>query len=223
MTEPAFKRDPTVWLDPHIEGDKNPVALLDTYLRSYTGGRFEILADTGHPNELTANDLAAVSMLSVNVPPRVAAWLLDPTGAAQVTALLGQIAPAPIWEQSADVLTDPDGALVRLDALLRAQTTQLPAREAKNEVGAVIASKLLAAKRPHLVPIYDVVVSGALGAPAGGWWLSWRNAMANPELRKRVKDVRDQVAESQPTAAALSDLRVCDAVIWMAEHGAITT
>lgn len=218
-TRPTFERDPIEWLDPEILGPKNPIELLDKYLRTYTGGRFEVLADATQPNTITARDIVAVSMLSVNVPPRAAAWLLDPTGARVVTELLAQIDPASMWEQPVDVIADPDGPLTRLWSLLRAPSTQLPAISDDNGIGPVIAGKLLAAKRPHLVPIYDRVVAGALVAPTGGWWKCWRSSTSNPLLRERVDQIRSAFAPAQPVALALSDLRVCDIVVWMAEHG----
>jgi hypothetical protein len=219
-TQPTFDRDPVEWLDPDIGGPKNPIDLLDNYLRSYTGGRFEITADATQPNAITPTDLVAVSMLSVDVPPRLAAWLLDPTGARIVTDLLTRIDSVPIWEQPEEVITDPAGPLTRLWSLLRAPSTQLPAIGDDNGVGPVIAGKLLAAKRPHLVPIYDRVVAGALGAPTGAWWRCWRTSMSNQLLREYVETIRSAVAPAQPMALALSDLRLCDIVVWMAEHGA---
>jgi hypothetical protein len=220
MTDPTFARDPIEWLGPEIEGPHNPSLLLDDYLARYSGGRFELVADSTRPNAITARDLVAVSMLSVNVPPRAAAWLLDPTGARIVTALLDQIDPAPIWEQPVDVVTDPEGPLTRLWLLLRSPSTQLPQGADDNGIGPVIAGKLLATKRPHLVPIYDRVVAGALGAPRGQWWDSWRTSMGNQLLRDQVAQVRATAAATHPLALALSDLRICDIVIWMAEHGA---
>lgn len=220
MTDPTFAREPAEWLDPDLPGPKNPAALLETYLARYTGGRFEVVAETTTPNAITARDIVAVSMLSVNVPPRAAAWLLDPAGARVVTALLEQIDPAPIWLQASDVITDPEGPLIRLWALLRAPSTQLPHVADENEIGPVIAGKLLAAKRPHLVPIYDRVVARALEAPNGRWWECWRASMSDEILRDRIRRVRATVAAAHPLALALSDLRICDIVIWMAEHGA---
>ena len=43
--------------------------------------------------------------------------------------------------------------------------------------------------------------------------------MTNPITRKRIDQIRSTVATEQPIAAALSDLRVCDIIVWMAEHG----
>jgi len=63
-------------------GDAGPVA--STAIRQYfedhyTGSQFERLAD-GDANRITANDIVAVSMLGVDVPPAVSVWLLGSDG-----------------------------------------------------------------------------------------------------------------------------------------------
>ncbi|MFJ1709305.1 DUF6308 family protein [Kitasatospora sp. NPDC088346] len=78
--------------------------------------------------------------------------------------------------------------------------------------GGVTAGKLLARKRPRLLPVYDRVVRCAVGRPAS-FWLSLRDALAadGRALHRHLLDLR--------TAAALpgtvSALRVCDIVVWM--------
>jgi hypothetical protein len=219
--DPRFGNDLNEWLDlGEAEAPNDPATLLRTYLESYTGSRFELLADADHPDRITANDLVAVTMLSVQVPPRAAAWILDPAGARTITGLLEQIDPAPIWEQPAEVITDAEGPLTQLWSLLRAPSTQLPALADDNGIGPVIAGKLLAAKRPHLVPIYDQHVAGALGAPNGTWWRCWRTALSDDRTRDRIEEIRSLATAAQPLASSLSDLRVCDIVVWMAAHGA---
>ncbi|WP_373071065.1 DUF6308 family protein [Gemmatimonas sp.] len=160
-----FARDLNEWLDlEHVSQPADPALVLGKYLASYTGGHLDLLADRDHPNRITANDLVAVTMLSVQVPPGAAAWMLDATGARIITDLLEQIDAAPIWEQPEEVIVDPDGPPTRLWSLLRSPSTQLPALDDDNGIGPVIAGKLLAAKRPHLVPIYDRYVADALNA-----------------------------------------------------------
>jgi hypothetical protein len=48
--------------------------------------------------------------------------------------------------------------------------------EAQHDVGWVTAGKLLARKRPRLVPVYDRVVMDAVGRPRK-FWLSLREAL----------------------------------------------
>ena len=75
----------------------------------YTGSAFDELILSSHPNRYTSDDLVAVSMLSVTVPPRAALTLLG--GAA--TRLLAAIpTSASLWEQPG--LLDRDGVAWQL-------------------------------------------------------------------------------------------------------------
>ncbi len=60
-------------------------------------------------------------------------------------------------------------------------------------MGWVSASKLLARKRPRLVPVSDRVVRCALGAPRGSWlWLNERFGEDDGELTMRLLGLREQ-------------------------------
>jgi Family of unknown function (DUF6308) len=95
------------------------------------------------------------------------------------------------------------------------------------KVGPTIVSKLLAAKRPHLFPIYDSYVADYL-LPAEHrarweWWDPWHRLLTGPDnrhLHTAVQAVRDQASNMRPDlpVEALSELRVLDIVIWMAEE-----
>ena len=45
------------------------------YREGFTGARFEQLTASDEPDYFTANDIVAVSTLSVTVPPPVSVWL----------------------------------------------------------------------------------------------------------------------------------------------------
>ena len=70
--------------------------------------------------------------------------------------------------------------------------------------------KLLARKRPHLIPVYDAVVKCALGKPKS-FWRSLHEAISADEhgLRPRLAELRADVPYQ------VSDLRILDVVIWM--------
>ncbi|HSH59276.1 MAG TPA: DUF6308 family protein [Acidimicrobiales bacterium] len=122
--------------------------------RGYTGSWFERIVDSDHPNRITPRDVAAVATLSVKVPAHVTIWLLG-DGAERVRALREQIpVDQAIWDVDADL--GPDGPAEELWQALRKATW---AGHSKR-MGFTKTSKLLAAKRPHLIPIYD---SGSLG------------------------------------------------------------
>lgn len=76
-------------------------------------------------------------------------------------------------------------------------------------MGKVRASKLMASKRPDLVPIRDRHLEAILGAP-DTWWDPWRQLASRPEIAELVDRV---------TPAHLVDrvtlLRRLDVILWM--------
>ena len=169
--------------------------------RAFTGSSFEKIPSPD-PFSITAEDIVAVSMLSVDIPPRCSEWLL---GEGQVTVrhLLEQI-PVEADIRNFPSLTDPDGPAWQLWNQLISFTG----------MGRTKTSKLLARKRNRLIPIYDSVVSKALGLQrSDNDWALWQNFMCETGIR----DFRQIANESG--ALHISDLRVLDIVIWMKEQG----
>lgn len=144
--------------------DKPAIALLECYYgrgahahhRPFTGAWFDIWDSTGTRaqdlDRFTADDLVAVSFLSVEIPALAAIELLD-LEANAFAGLLTALGPDRDLVQETDGWSD-DWAGWRLWRKLVA----LP------DVGATKASKLYARKRPRLRPIYDSVVAKVLGA-----------------------------------------------------------
>jgi hypothetical protein len=202
-----------------IEGDERDraVAALRKYFSSYTGSRFEVLADHDSPNEFTARDFVAVSTLSVNVPSAAVIWLLE-DGLEQVRELLAKIpGDVRIWDDDADL--SPDGAAWQLWALVRRHRWpegKVPA----SGIGPTKASKLLAAKRPHLVPVYDAYVAGALlDDPSDDYWSVWQERLRGDSGRA-LRDACDELKSEAGVPHSVSVLRVLDVAIWMRVHGA---
>lgn len=83
-------------------------------------------------------------------------------------------------------------------------------------IGWVTANKLIARKRPRLVPVYDTVVQDALRpGPNLVWDRLWHC------LDGHV-DIRDELASIRADAGGLEDislLRILDVVVWMRFHG----
>ncbi|MFF4504117.1 DUF6308 family protein [Streptomyces sp. NPDC001401] len=79
-------------------------------------------------------------------------------------------------------------------------------------IGWVTAGKLLARKRPRLVPVYDQVVRCVLGHPKS-FWLDLHAALRSDKwaLHHELTALR-QAAELPET---VSVLRICDVVLWM--------
>lgn len=80
------------------------------------------------------------------------------------------------------------------------------------DVGATIASKILARKRPHLIPIWDKVIGAVVGKDtAKDQWLNWHNLfMEDPDLAGRLTRIHQLSTVPTP----ISELRIMDAVLW---------
>jgi hypothetical protein len=87
---------------------------------------------------------------------------------------------------------------------------------AQDGVGWVTAGKILARKRPHLLPVYDHVVACAVGQPEG-FWSALHQALIenNAALQARLARLRDSTGIS-----GVSTLRVLDVALWMQHRGA---
>nr|WP_128806417.1 DUF6308 family protein [Streptomyces sp. Termitarium-T10T-6] len=173
----------------------------------FTGGRFEHLAGGGDrqqvANRFTAEDLIAVQTLSVTVPAPVALDLLEGPLGAQLSHLLRNI-PTGTDLADADASAVVDGS-----PAYRAWTLL----ENQHNVGWVIAGKLLARKRPRLLPVYDRVVRCALGRPLS-FWTELRTALRENDgaLHHRLLDLRQSAGLPQTVSA----LRVADVTVWIA-------
>lgn len=194
-------------INDHLFAD-DAAHVLARYLnfRDYSGAWFDTIGGRGDAPDVahrfTPADLVAVSTLSVTIPGWVAVELLD-RRAEEFSDLLTAI------PQDTDLheATDED-----LDAVFALQD----ALDTVTKVGHVTRSKLLARKRPRLVPIRDQHVLLALvGRKYGSFTRPLGDALRDSqEIRDRLEALRSQHQE-QP----LSLLRVLDIVVWMREHG----
>ncbi|WP_264029290.1 DUF6308 family protein [Cellulosimicrobium sp. SH8] len=169
----------------------------------WAGSRFERLAGGGDRPEtadrFTADDLVAVSLLSVNVPPHGAIQLLE-TRADEFGELLAEI---PHDLDLVDVESLPDGwAPHRLWEALRDI----------HGIGWVTAGKLVARKRPRLIPVYDTVVRAAV-KPTASFWDALHAALRADDgaLHRHLLSLRDEAGIGDDISA----LRVFDVVVWM--------
>ena len=172
----------------------------------FNGRHFERFSAMSDPNRFVATDVLAVEALSVKVPPNLAANLFD-IQLDQFNSLLRQIpADKDIWEVSdSDLdLGSPAAHLqYRLEGLPRIGPT----------ASKLIASKLMASKRPRLIPVIDTLVSELQQLRGGEFWLPMRNQLADPERRKKIADV----VSCAPDNVTL--LRRIDVALWMhAKH-----
>jgi len=175
----------------------------------YTGASFQVLAGRGDSDEcrdaITAGDIVAVSTLSVDVPAHASISLLG-SDAGCVTSLLRDIPVGLDLVDAEETDIAPTSAAGRLWTFLREDV----------RIGRTTTSKLMARKRPQLIPIYDSVVALELGLKGSkGHWAWMREVLLadGGALNRRAVGLQDT-----PGAGPLvSPLRVFDVVVWM--HG----
>ncbi len=160
----------------------------------FAGATFERLGQND-PRSIGTDDLLALTLLDVAVRPRGVRQVLGPEATFLATALQGLGGDAPLWEA---------------DDLLLSKASDLWRRLRRiDSIDAVTAGKLLARKRPQLIPIVDKWVIRALSAPSGQYWASIRTALQDPERRARIEACRGSAPECVTT------LRLLDVIIWM--------
>ncbi len=149
-------------------------------------------------------------MLSVTVPARAALYLLSGDGIERTEELLADVPTnVDLWHDGAADAMRRGGPAWQLWNLVRTASWPRPFDSVgHNDVGPTIASKLLAAKRPRLVPIEDTVVRDALG-PEVNKWSSWRDALRDESLRDLIADRTSSAPDH------MSLLRRIDVVVWM--------
>jgi hypothetical protein len=177
----------------------------------HIGCRFDTWAGGGARPEvadiITADDVIAVSLLGVAVPGRTAILLLDQQ-AEQYSALLAEIGPDRDLAEVPDDEIRPDWPAWRAHDVLRAL-------DGLDWVG---AAKLLARKRPRLIPAYDRAVRAALGGEHY-FWEPLRGSLRadGAALHHRLLAIRDQAG----VGTEISAIRVFDIIAWMDARGAV--
>lgn len=184
---------------------------LDSISPRYTGSYFEELsAVENDPGTITAADLLAVQTLSVKVPARAAIGILGDLSP-DITDLLAKIPAsrdlASVTDSEHEGLLGKESPAQQLWDLLR-QTGKK-----RWGIGATTASKIMARKRPHLIPIEDSVVNRVTKMDPKNSWGQWREALrVDGTLEARAADLRDHANRPE-----LTTLRTLDIVLWV--HG----
>ena len=174
---------------------------------AYSGRFFERLGGGGDAptvwDRFTAEDLLAVQMLSVSVPPETSIGILHGELGRKLNMLLRAIpTDVALGEVEASEHIADGAAADQAWNLLKQQP----------DTGWVTAGKLMARKRPHLLPVYDNVVRCALGAPKQ-LWQSLHAVLATEEAPTRTR-----LAELRASACIpgeVGNLRILDVVVWM--------
>ncbi|MER6357156.1 DUF6308 family protein [Streptomyces sp. NPDC001634] len=203
--------------------DENAVHLLVEYFtrrRSrgdlfYSGAHFERLGGGGDAEHVAdrfdTNDLVAITMLSVSLEPHGAINLLtDPDG--HWTQLLSLIPrDARLEDAGSDAFVAEGGPAWELwERLADKNHPNKP-----DGSGPVIAGKLLARKRPHLIPIYDIRVKQLFQRPKNdhSFWAALAAALRadNGTFYDQLVSLRDKAGIGEDIGV----LRVFDVIAWM--------
>jgi hypothetical protein len=176
----------------------------------FTGAHFERLGGGGDrpevAQEFMAEDLVAVTMLSVKVPAQAALRILGPDRS-RLSELLREI---PTDRDLVDVRPSEiadDWAPWLLDDALSDLTG----------LGRTTVSKLIARKRPRLVPIYDREVNKVLALNKGPLWRPLAEALQadGHALHQHLLALRDESG----VGSDISPLRVLDVIVWRTGKG----
>lgn len=189
------------------------VALLERYYRAnsfgvpdYSGARFEAVASLNpDPHSIGPAEFTAVSMLSVNIPAQAAIRLLG-RDAREIGELLEQIPDdRDIVDVSSAELATGSAASRLWDVL----------RRGGDRLGRTKTSKLIAAKRPRLIPIWDSFVEQATGLDTSDYWRRFQRVLTVDDYAvwNWLTDLRTHAPSVPPN---VSNLRILDVLLWMA-------
>lgn len=175
----------------------------------YTGRRFERFEGGGDRPQtrdvITSADVLAVTLLGVEHGiGRVAIATIEEKRA-EITGLLSQIPVTALHEVDYDVIGPKSAAWDLWSLLCRAG----------GEHRSVTAYKLLARKRPALLPVYDTVVATQLGNPYDVWCCYWTWFDDDPSRVDAAEALRADVGN----ISDISLLRCLDVALWMLGTG----
>lgn len=183
--------------------DRRRSNALDPY---YTGSMFDRIGSREDrvSNQITAEDLVALTTLSAGVPAVAALRVLGPA-AEQLSEHLAKVDPELTLARATDEDLNGQSAVGMMWSELRSM---------KVGFGPVATSKLLARKRPNLIPIYDKQIDALL--QLRGTWDYWR------EIRELLgppsSPIYEFLAASHEDArlnAEISSIRTFDVLGWM--------
>lgn len=175
------------------------IADLSDYFGSgrYTGRDFETYSAMSSRVWFDGNDIAAVMSLSVQLKPHIPSSIYALRDGCKIDFSTVH-RDTPMWAMSPDRY-EPGGLFADVWNLL----IGVP------DVGRTIASKLMASKFPHAIPIQDRDVAQLLGNP-DQWWLGWYDVFQHKPFRTQLEAIRDEISLHH-----VSLLRIADVALWI--------
>ena len=175
----------------------------------YTGPWFDFIPRGSEDlDRFTWDDVAAVSMLGVQIPPRAGIRIVEEDHDDSVSLLEQIPTDLSIFDREAEDHLRDDGpadtAWQKLDGI--------------PGVGWVTANKLLARKRPRLLPVYDRFVKDALQPDEDLFWLPLHRTLTGPhgqQLQSRLQEIHARCGLDEQ----VSLLRILDVAVWMEASG----
>jgi hypothetical protein len=194
-----FRIDLAEWFTDNADQVRQDLVSYFAGKATFTGRWFEEFAAIGDPNRFEASDLLAVEALSVTVPPDAAAALLITDGE-RFNSLLREIPrDQNLWE------------VRRLDVNVGSPAEELHrALRTLRGIDWVVAGKLVAAKRPKLLPILDSEVNTYLQPPRELFWVSMHDELSEIQRRQTIAEA----CQAAPPHVSL--LRRMDVALWRA-------
>lgn len=155
-----------------------------------------------HPTRITIDDLLAITMLDVSANPRgIRRLIYDADVSRKITEFLDDIPlDMDIWDAPNEVL-GPDGSAQKLWRYLKKPGTR---------ISKVTAGKLLARKRPQLIPIVDKVIKRIIQVSAADEWEFFATYLSPPQRRQRLTALMPGGLDP-----GVSILRLLDVALWM--------
>lgn len=195
--------------------DDTGVELVHRYFDSdggFSGAAYDVFAGggdaMGRRSVFGSEDLIAVTLLDVEVPGPAALAILEHR-APELNALLADVPfDVDLWDADPADVDNSSSA-----AELWRQLKDL------RGMGWVTVHKLVARKRPRLLPVYDSVVKAALQPDHDEFWLPLRQELQDSTLVDHLHNLAERAGISHQ----ISPLRVLDVAVWMRNRRASTS
>lgn len=208
IPDSPFPNDPHPWFSP----SRALLSYFNGTPRQFSGALFDSIGGGGDrpevENEITREDVLAIAAVNATMPSAVVCQLLSEPVSARLAAWLRQLpTDVDLWDAEDETLE------VAAEASKEIRTIHQAVSTATAE-GWAAANKLLARKRPRLIPMYDAKVQSVVGLAEGGsWWSSLRDAMRvdgeDNEVRYRVSSAMHEAGVGH-----VSVLRGLDIILW---------